>query len=115
RAASPAPSVRCGAMPSRSVTEVQAMNHAIRITCAVVLAQSGASAQVVRTVVQNGPSDELYDMVFLGDGYTAADQAQFDQDVIAVVDHFRNTPDKFPYGAYFGLYNVHSVFRASNQ
>lgn len=85
------------------------------ILLAALLAAASLSAQTVRTVVQNGPSDELYDMVVLGDGYTAADQAQFDQDVLDVVNYFRNTPNKFPYGAYFHLYNVHSVFRASNE
>lgn len=71
------------------------------------------TAQTVTTVVNNGPTAELYDMVFLGDGYTAAQQAQFDQDVLDVVNYFRNTAQKFPYNAYFNCYNVHSVFRAS--
>ncbi|MDA0935041.1 MAG: M64 family metallo-endopeptidase [Planctomycetota bacterium] len=82
---------------------------------ALALLAASASAQTVRTVVQNGPSEDLYDMVILGDGYTAAEQGQFDQDVVDVIDYFRNTPNKFPYGAYFDLYNVHTVFRASNQ
>jgi hypothetical protein len=73
------------------------------------------SAQTVRTVVSNGPPTELYDMVFLGDGYQAHEEALFDQDVLDVVSYFRNTGAKFPYGAYFALYNVHTVFRASNQ
>ncbi len=76
---------------------------------------SVTTAQTVRTVVQNGPSEDLYDMVILGDGYTAAEQGRFDQDVLDVINYFQNTPNKFPYGAYFGLYNVHTVFRASNQ
>lgn len=70
-------------------------------------------AQTVTTVVNNGPTAELYDMVFLGDGYTAAQQALFNQDVLDVVNYFRNTAQKFPYNAYFNCYNVHSVFRAS--
>ncbi len=75
----------------------------------------GASSQTVTTIVNNGPSSELYDMVILGDGYTAAQQALFNQDCLDVVNYFRNTPNKFPYGAYFNFYNVHTVFRASNQ
>lgn len=82
---------------------------------ALALLAAGAHAQTVRTIVQNGPSEDLYDMVILGDGYTAAEQARFDQDVLDVINYFRNTPNKFPYGAYFDLYNVHTVFRASNQ
>jgi hypothetical protein len=89
--------------------------RSLAIAIAACLAVGILPAQVVRTIVQNGPSEELYDMVFLGDGYTAADQARFDQDVLDVVQYFRSTPNKFPYGAYFDLYNVHSVFRASNQ
>jgi hypothetical protein len=88
---------------------------AARAALSLTLLASMASAQTVRTVVQNGPSSDLYDMVILGDGYTAAQQALFDQDVLDVINYFRNTPNKFPYGAYFDLYNVHSVFRASNQ
>lgn len=91
------------------------MKPTILLACLSALPLATASAQTVRTVVNNGPSADLYDMVILGDGYTAADQARFDQDVLAVVNYFRTTPRVFPYGAYFNLYNVHSVFRASNQ
>ena len=70
-------------------------------------------AQVVTTVVNNGPSSELYDMVVLGDGYTAAQQGQFDQDVLDVVNYFRTNSSKYPHNAYFQCYNVHSVYRAS--
>ncbi|MCC6783968.1 MAG: hypothetical protein IT457_14080 [Planctomycetes bacterium] len=70
-------------------------------------------AQTVTTVVNNGPSAELYDMVFLGDGYTAAQQALFNQDVLDVISYFRTNPATFPYNSYFHCYNVHTVFRAS--
>ncbi|MFO1053427.1 MAG: M64 family metallopeptidase [Planctomycetota bacterium] len=83
------------------------------LTAAVVGLSLPLAAQTVTTVVNNGPSSELYDMVILGDGYTAAQQAQFNQDVLDVVNYFRNNPQKFPYNAYFNCYNVHSVFRAS--
>ncbi|MBK8975432.1 MAG: hypothetical protein IPM29_05865 [Planctomycetes bacterium] len=85
------------------------------LTFAAALAVAPLCAQHVRTVVQNGPSDELYDMVILGDGYLASDEAQFDADVLDIVNYFRTNPTKFPYGAYFNLYNVHTVFRASNE
>ena len=70
-------------------------------------------AQTVTTVVNNGPVGELYDMVILGDGYRAAEQAQFNSDVADIVDYFQNQASVFPYGDYFQCYNVHSVFRAS--
>jgi hypothetical protein len=82
------------------------------VTFAIALA-SAAPAQVVTTVVNNGPSAELYDMVILGDGYTAAQQGQFHQDVVDVINYFQTRPQLFPYGAYFHCYNVHTVFRAS--
>ncbi|MEY4675213.1 MAG: hypothetical protein RL148_2997, partial [Planctomycetota bacterium] len=71
------------------------------------------AAQAVTTVVNNGPTSELYDMVILGDGYTAAQQAQFNQDVQDVVNYFRTNISTYPYNAYFQCFNVHSVFRAS--
>ncbi|MBL8901389.1 MAG: hypothetical protein JNM84_27430 [Planctomycetes bacterium] len=70
-------------------------------------------AQTVTTVVNNGPSAELYDMVILGDGYRSTEQTRFNQDVADIVAYFQNQASVYPYGEYFQCYNVHSVFRAS--
>ncbi|MCA8944290.1 MAG: hypothetical protein KDB80_17120 [Planctomycetes bacterium] len=79
---------------------------------AILGAAGLASAQTVTTVVDNGDPSELYDIVILGDGYQASEQSQFDADVADIVAAFQ-TGINFPYNAYFGCYNVHSVFRAS--
>lgn len=87
-----------------------------RVALLASIGLSSLQAQVtIHTVVNNGPPSELYDIVILGDGYRAAEEARFDQDVLDVVNYFRNDPRKFPYGAYFQGYNVHTVFRASNE
>jgi hypothetical protein len=83
------------------------------LALAGALAAERGTSQTVKTVASNGPPTELYDIVILGDGYRLSEQALFDQDVNDLVAYFRNSADKFPYGAYFNLYNVHSVFRAS--
>lgn len=80
-----------------------------------LLLGADAISQTVTTVVNNGPSSELYDIVILGDGYTAAQQTQFNNDVADVVSYFQNQGSVFPYGDYFQCYNVHSIFRASAQ
>jgi len=85
-------------------------------TLATLLAATLAlplAAQTVTTVVNNGPTSELYDMVILGDGYTAGQQAQFNADVQDVINYFRTNVSTYPYNAYFQCFNVHSVFRAS--
>lgn len=77
----------------------------------------GANAQTVTTIVNNGSTSHLYDMVILAEGYRASEQAQFNQDALDCVNHFRNGSANlvFPYNDYFHCYNVHTVFRASAQ
>ena len=80
-----------------------------------VTAAGPAFAQTVKTIVNQGPPAELYDIVILGDGYTAAQQAQFDADCLAVANYFKTEASLLPYPQYFHVYNVHTVFRASAQ
>nr|WP_050799958.1 M64 family metallopeptidase [Streptomyces himastatinicus] len=66
----------------------------------------------VGSVIENGPTADKVDVVFVGDGYTAAQQDDFHADVrskwaqISAVE---------PYAAYRNLFNVWSVDAVSNQ
>jgi len=79
--------------------------------CAALVATS-LTAQTVTTVLSNGTTDTRYDMVILGDGYTASEQAQFNQDVTTFLTGLFQ---KAPYNIFASYYNVHTVFRASQQ
>jgi hypothetical protein len=91
------------------------LRHILGAAAGLFLAATASQlhAQTITTVVNNGPSAELYDMVILGDGYRSTEQARFNQDVADIVAYFQNQASVYPYGEYFQCYNVHSVFRAS--
>src|SRR5262245_45155663 len=71
---------------------------------------AAAQAPTVLTVLNNGPTQKLYDLVILGDGYQAAEQPQFLTDVVAFLGGLFQ---KEPYRTFGAYYNVHTVFRAS--
>jgi uncharacterized repeat protein (TIGR01451 family) len=80
------------------------------IGAALLAAAAAAQAPIVNTVVNNGSTVSHYDLVFLGDGYQAAQQTQFDQDVLTcVTSMFQHVP----YSTFASYFNVHTVFRAS--
>lgn len=70
------------------------------------------SAQVVKTILKNGPVNNRYDIVILGDGYQASEQARFDSHALAAMNKLFSKPS---YGAYKKFFNVHTVYRASRQ
>lgn len=66
----------------------------------------------VVTLHQNGPSANRIDLVFMGDGYTAAEREKFFADVK------RLTKDLFEgrtFKSYLPVFNVHAVFKPSNE
>ncbi len=79
---------------------------ALAATCTVALAQ----APIVTTVLNNGSTTSRYDMVILGDGYQAAEQARFNTDVNTFLTGLFA---KSPYSTFPNYFNVHTVFRAS--
>jgi len=81
------------------------------VIAAVVLA-SWLPAQVVRTIVANGPTSNRYDVVILGDGYRDVEQARFDADCMTFAAALFN---KEPYRTFAGYFNVHTVYRASRE
>lgn len=77
---------------------------------AVVAGTLTAQAPTVTTVLSNGTTQSRYDMVILGDGYQAFEQAQFNTDVTNFLAQLFQTQ---PYQTFAAYYNVHTVFRAS--
>ena len=71
---------------------------------------AAAQAPSVHTVLNNGTTQSRYDIVVLGDGYQAGEQAQFDADVLTFL---AGLFQKQPYQTFAAYYNVHTVFRAS--
>lgn len=71
-----------------------------------------ASAQnpTVTTVYSSGGTQSRYDMVILADGYQAAEQSRFNQDVQTFLTRLFQMQ---PYATFSAYYNVHTVFRAS--
>ena len=83
------------------------------IRAAFALALAGAAvaqAPVVTTVINNGPTTSRYDMVILGDGYQAGQQALFDQHCNTFLTALFQ---RAPYNVFASYFNVHTVFRAS--
>lgn len=68
------------------------------------------AAQTVNTILSNGPTSNRYDLVILGDGYQASEQAQFDADALAMTNHLFSVE---PYQTFGQFFNVYTVFRPS--
>ena len=73
-------------------------------------AVSQLCAQTVTTVINNGTTQSRYDIVILGDGYQANEQTTFNNDVNAFLTALFQ---KQPFSTFSSYYNVHTVFRAS--
>jgi len=69
-------------------------------------------AEPVTLVVENGPSDNRIDIVFVGDGYTAAEQPKFVTDVERAVEYYFEFE---PYKDYASYFNVRAIELNSNE
>lgn len=66
----------------------------------------------VRTIVNQGPTDNRIDLTIVGDGYTEEEKERFFQDAL------RLTNDMFvgqTFASYLPLFNVHAVYVPSNE
>jgi hypothetical protein len=84
----------------------------MRAFALALLMAAPVAAQTVKTVLNNGPVQNRYDIVILGDGYQTSEQAKFDADAQAALDTLFAKP---AYGAYKKYFNAHTVFRASRE
>ena len=79
-----------------------------------VIAESPAfGSSTVQTILSNGHPETVFDLVLLGEGYTASELNKFEADVARV------TSEGFgPGGIYFSIspfLNIHSIFEASEE
>ncbi len=75
-------------------------------------------AATLTTLVDNGPSSNRVDVVFLGDGYTASDltAGTFDQHIVNYLDYwFADSNNSAPFFRYRNYFNIHKVDIVSNQ
>ncbi|MCA9246402.1 MAG: PEP-CTERM sorting domain-containing protein [Planctomycetales bacterium] len=85
------------------------------VFCAAVLAAAAAHGQTYTTVVNNGPSSNRVDMVFVGDGYQASEiDGTYAGHVSATLNRYFNTGLN-PYPRYANFFNAHRVNVISNQ
>ncbi|HXF06831.1 MAG TPA: M64 family metallopeptidase [Blastocatellia bacterium] len=75
-------------------------------------ASSGLPPYTTETVLDNGPASNRFDIVFLGDGYQAADMGKYDRDVRAMSEYLLSTP---PFSNYRQMFNIHKVNVISRQ
>ena len=96
----------------------RASRSILAVLSAALLLLTAAPAGGFVTVVDNGPSANRVDMVFLGDGYTAADLAA--DAYAAHLDSFlqymfSDTLNSDPFYRYRNFFNVHRIDVVSNE
>jgi hypothetical protein len=73
-------------------------------------------AQTVTTVMNNGPSDNRIDLIFIGDGYTSTQIETVYQDhVVAELDYLFSGAFRNPFPRYESFFNAHRVNVVSNE
>ena len=66
----------------------------------------------VKAIIENGPTDQRINMVFLGDGYQITEMDKYDKDVQAAV---KEIFEQSPYKEYKELFNVYAIEVPSNE
>ncbi|MDZ8258734.1 M64 family metallopeptidase [Nostoc sp. ChiQUE01b] len=73
---------------------------------------------ILTTIVNNGPSSNRVDVVFLGDGYTSADLAAgiYDNQINNYLNYkFSNSLNSDPFFRYRNYFNIHKINVVSNE
>ncbi|MDH4156750.1 MAG: M64 family metallopeptidase [candidate division Zixibacteria bacterium] len=83
-------------------------------TCGLfLLAVTAAYPQgTLSQILNNGPTSERINFVFLAEGYTAAQQSQFNTDAVGLMNYLLGIS---PFADYNTYYNVFTIFVASNE
>ena len=79
-------------------------------TVAALTLAASTHAQTVKTILNNGPVNNRYDIVILGDGYQDFEEGKFDTDAQNALNKIFS---KVAWSAYKPFFNAHTVFRAS--
>ncbi|WP_449472190.1 M64 family metallopeptidase [Streptomyces tanashiensis] len=99
-----------GAEPRHKVVPAEAPARIARHRAPAAAAAPAATAAGVTAVQETGPVSGRLDLVVMGDGYTAAQQADFRADAQATLDSVFAIE---PYASYRGLFNIWLVDTAS--
>lgn len=97
--------------PQQTVFDRAALEKMLR-SSQLARMQAPPPAATVTTIVNNGPANARMDLVFVGDGYTAAEMGKWRTDAQRVIDGFLADP---LFVANRASMNVHRVDVASNQ
>lgn len=73
---------------------------------------SNETLDEVVTLIDNGPSQNRIDLVFMGDGYTKVEKNKFFDDIQRLTNDLF---EKDTFKSYLPLFNVHAVYRPSNE
>ncbi len=83
-------------------------NISFTILIISILIFSSASSQgVLNKILDNGPKNKRINIVFLGDGYTSAQQSQFDADATSFLNYLFTIE---PFDNYENYYNAYTIF-----
>ena len=88
------------------------------VAMALTIVGSRVSGGPLTTIVNNGPSSNRVDIVFLGDGYTATDitAGTYDNHINNYLNHmFSDSLGSDPFFRYRNYFNVHSIEVVSNE
>ncbi len=78
--------------------------------CLALTIPIGTNAQSLTQLLNNGPSDSQINIVFLAEGYTSAQQADFLNDADEILNY---TLSYSPYDEYLSYFNAYAIFVAS--
>ena len=72
----------------------------------------GFTQPTVTQLINNGPTNERLNIVIFGDGYTSAEESQFNSDAVNLLNYSLTIG---PFSAYTSYFNAFSIFVASNE
>jgi hypothetical protein len=87
---------------------------AVLLLCAASSAWVPPAGAVYTTFLNNGPSSNRVDIVFLGDGYTSSQLSTYQTHIDAMMSHFFNEGQD-PYPRYHNYFNAHRIDVISQQ
>ncbi len=78
----------------------------------LIISGSAFSQGTLTKILDNGPNDKRINIVFLGDGYLASQQADFDADAQEFLNYVFTI---VPLNEYENYYNAYTIFVESNE
>src|SRR3990172_4657484 len=86
--------------------------HLLLIATALVLPSISIAQPTVTQLLNNGPTDKRLNIVIFGDGYTSAEESNFNSDAVNMMNYMLGASPLSVYTTYF---NAFSIFVASNE